>query len=491
MSGLWTDLTVTELDAAGSRTVTTSLEPGVAEITGRRLLDRAAGVVAQFDEWSIEPGTIVPSLLTTNPDAQALLLGGALSRRPIAPIGPKLTVANIAFCVQNVGGAALLTEPEWEETARAAAAVAGVPVHVIDSLPAGGDLSALPPLGEEELVACLHTSGTTGLPKAVPMTNRQVGARTALLEAACGYDDTSVVAAASGFHHIAGLGVVLVAMGCGSTVVDLPRFTLAHWEQLRPLRPTHVALVSTFIEMLVAEGTFNIESLRCITYGASPIRVSTLRKVLGERPDISFIQWYGQTEGSPISWLSPDDHRRALIDGNDWLFETAGRAVPGVEIVIHEPDANSVGEIWARGAHLAIVDEDGWRHTGDLGSLDAEGYLRLAGRTGDMIIRGGENVYPAEVEGVLASHPKVANALVVGVPDPVLGERIKALIEPLEPTDPPEVEELRLFARERLAGFKVPVEWEFLRSFERNSTGKILRRAYRATDSTPADKAEA
>ena len=130
----------------------------------------------------------------------------------------------------------------------------------------------------------------------------------------------------------------------------------------------------------------------------------------------------------------------------------------------------------ARADHLFATGVDGWLRTGDLGRLDGDGYLYLVGRRGDMIIRGGENVYPMEVENRLLEHPRIADAAVIGVPDRLLGEVIKAFVVPADPADPPAAGELRAFARAALAGFKVPARWEFVPSLPRNATGKLLRR---------------
>ncbi len=130
----------------------------------------------------------------------------------------------------------------------------------------------------------------------------------------------------------------------------------------------------------------------------------------------------------------------------------------------------------ARADHLFAVGPDGWLHTGDLGRIGDDGYLYLVGRRGDMIIRGGENVYPQEVENRLLEHPRIADAAVVGVPDRLLGEAVKAFVVPADPADPPGREELRAFARAALAGFKVPARWEFVPALPRNATGKLLRR---------------
>jgi acyl-CoA synthetase (AMP-forming)/AMP-acid ligase II len=146
---------------------------------------------------------------------------------------------------------------------------------------------------------------------------------------------------------------------------------------------------------------------------------------------------------------------------------------------IDAPDGRGVGEITARGQHLMRTDADGVLHTGDLGRFDAEGYLFLAGRLGDAIIRGGENVHPLEVEHALEEHPGVREAAVVGVPDLRWGEVVTAIVVPVDPAHPPDVDELRTHARARLAGFKVPTEWTFADALPRSATGKLLRRDLR------------
>ena len=180
----------------------------------------------------------------------------------------------------------------------------------------------------------------------------------------------------------------------------------------------------------------------CLQYGASRIDPARSRRMLDALPGVDLAQIYGQTEGSPISVLTTGDHQRALA-GDEWLLASAGRAAPGVTLAIHDADDAGIGEVWARADHLMKPDADGWLRTGDLGSVDEEGYLTLAGRKGDKIIRGGENVYPAEVEDVLRRHPGVADAAVVGVDDRRLGQLVAAYVVPTAADAPPDPEELR------------------------------------------------
>ena len=161
--------------------------------------------------------------------------------------------------------------------------------------------------------------------------------------------------------------------------------------------------------------------------------------------------------------------------GRPGLLNSVGRAAPGVEVVIADPDEHGVGEVVARAAHLFKPDADGWLRTGDLGRLDDEGYLYLSGRRGDKIIRGGENIYPIEVETVLAQHPDVAEVCVFGVPDRKWGEVVAAAVV-IRGEAAVDFDALGAFARERLAGFKVPTHWQQATALPRNATGKVLRR---------------
>jgi acyl-CoA synthetase (AMP-forming)/AMP-acid ligase II len=186
-------------------------------------------------------------------------------------------------------------------------------------------------------------------------------------------------------------------------------------------------------------------------------------------------QLYGQTEGSPITLLTHADHLRGAGREPELLL-SVGRAVPGVTLSIDAADGSEVGELVARGPHLFATDEGGSLATGDIARIDDRGYVFLVGRRGDKIIRGGENIYPVEVERVLESHPAVAEAAVFPIPDRRLGERLAALIVPVTPDDPPTVQALVAWSRRHLAPFKVPEEWRFAASLPRNATGKLVRR---------------
>jgi acyl-CoA synthetase (AMP-forming)/AMP-acid ligase II len=449
--------------------------------TGEELLARAAGAARWLSASALPDGIPVPALLQASPEALALVLAGAAVRRPIAPLGPRLTGRELAGCVERLAAPCLLTQAAFADTAIAVAR--GLDRDVLTVGDWCGGAGRLPTPSPDDLAIVLHTSGTTGHPKAVSYRHDRLVRRSRLNASLQQLRPGSVFATASPFHHIAGLGNIMVALAAGATTVTVPRFTVAAWRGLDELGVTHALAVPTMVEMLLRQDALPLRTLRIMQYGASPIHPDTLRTAMAKLPNVDFLSLYGQTEGSPITWLSPQDHRLAAA-GRDELLQSVGRAAPGVQVRISHPDGSGTGEVIARADHLFAASPDGWLRTGDLGRLDDDGYLYLIGRRGDMIIRGGENVYPVEVENRLLEHPLIADAAVIGVPDQLLGEAIKALVVPADPADPPAREELRAFARAALAGFKVPAQWEFVPSLPRNASGKLLRRQLRTAPVT-------
>jgi acyl-CoA synthetase (AMP-forming)/AMP-acid ligase II len=441
--------------------------------TWPELLGRTASAVRWLEELGADPGEPVAALVTTSLDVIALTLAAAAASKPLAPLGPRLTERELVPCVRGIGAKVLVAEPEYAELGRRIAAASGARLVVLPEFPVAAAVD-LPEPKMEDTAVILHTSGTTGLPKPVPMSQRMLAQRVLVNSVLLRLDSGSSYATASPFHHIAGWGNVAVALGAGATIVPAPRFSIEEWQRLGSLGITNALLVPTMVYMLLERDALRLGTLRVLQYGSAPMPPDTLRRALAALTGVSFACIYGQTEGSPISCLTHEDHLRAAA-GDEYLLASVGQAVPGVELRIADPDGDGVGEVLARGPHLFRYADDGWQHTGDLGWLDDEGYLYLVGRKGDMIIRGGENVYPLEVENVLTEHPDVADAVVVGVPDDRLGETVKAYIVPANGAAPPDAGALRAFARERLAGFKVPAVWEFTDSLPRNANGKVLR----------------
>jgi acyl-CoA synthetase (AMP-forming)/AMP-acid ligase II len=449
-----------------------------ATANGARTWSRAefrrmtAGAVELIHAEHVPDGMMVPALLTTRPESVAMLLAGALTGRPLAPLAPRMTQSELLACLERIPGDILVAEAGTAEMARLLGPPTGKRVVVVDGNIEGK--SALQARHDPRGVAMvMHSSGTTGMPKQIEVPEFALGRRADVNGYLLRLRRGDRYVATSLFHHMGGMGNIAVPMGNGAAVVLFPAFSVAAWRSLEPAAPTHCVTIPSVLEMLLDADALASSSIRVLGYGAAPIHPETMRRIQKVMPTVHFVNLFGQTEGSPVSVLLPEDHRAAAA-GRTELLRSVGRASPGCELRIHNPDSDGVGEVWARSPHSFVVDGEGWQHTGDLGRLDDEGYLFLVGRLGDKIIRGGENVYPLEVEHVLQTHPSVRDVVVVGVPDRRLGETIRAYIVPEGPA--PDRDALRRYARERLAGFKVPVSWEYLEEMPRNPNGKILRR---------------
>lgn len=443
--------------------------------TGRALLDHASGAADWLDTLGLEPGSPVPALVATSADALALVIGGAGSGHPLAPLGVRMTAHEIATVVKATDTQVLLAQTEFARLGSEVAALSGRRLAVLPELRASGrELTAEP----DGLAAVLHTSGTTGLPKPVPMTQGRLAARARVNGSLCALDPDSFYGGSAPFHHIAGLGNLAVALAAGALITGLPRFTVEGWTLLRHLGTTHTSMVPAMLETLLAAGEARHETLRTLQYGGAPVRPGTLRRTYEAMPGVRMLNMFGQTEGSPISVLTPEDHREAVA-GRTELLRSVGRPAPGVEVRVDDAGSDGVGEIHARAGHFFRIDAEGWLHSGDLGRIADDGYLYLLGRRTDMIIRGGENVHPLEVETVLTTHPGVADAVVTGVPDERLGQTVVAFVVPADPDAPPDPATLRSHTRARLSGFKVPVRWWFVADLPRNANGKVVRRRLR------------
>jgi acyl-CoA synthetase (AMP-forming)/AMP-acid ligase II len=470
----WTQRVLDHLGADVDNPAVISVTPDHVETWTRAdLASMTAGASDLLDHHGVAEGELVPALLSNRPMSVAILLAGALSNRPLVPLAPRLTHRELLACVERLPGGVLVTEPEWLDMATDLAAATGKQVCVLAE-PVFGSAALTARSDPDGVAFVMHTSGTTGLPKQVLVREAPLARRAEVNGELLQLDSDSRFVTAALFHHVAAIGNVAVALANGAALMMFPAFSVEAWRALEAAAPTHTVLVVSVIEALLRADALALPSMRVIGYGASPIHPDTLRRVLGVMPNVDFVNLFGQTEGSPLTVLSPEDHRVAVA-GREELLKSVGRAAPGVELQINDPGPDGVGEIWARCGHSFVVDDDGWQRTGDMARL-VDGYVYLAGRRGDKIIRGGENVFPLEVEQVLETHPEVAEAAVVGVPDARLGETVAGFVVAAHPDTPPDTEELRAYCRERLAGFKVPVQWTFVDALPRTPNGKLLRR---------------
>ncbi len=444
--------------------------------SGEELLARAGAIGAWFEAIGVPRGHGVPALVDGSPRAVALAVGGALVGRPLAPLAVRGRVPELAEAVRGLGSSVLVTSPERAELARDVAREAAVALHVVD-LPHDEPVDeAIGPSTASDVVSVVHTSGTTGSPKAVCATQIAMASRVRVYDGVMPLGPGDRFCTASPFHHTAGINMVLTALARGATVLPMAWFDLDGWRRLGELEVTHALLVPTMIDRLLEAGELAAAQPRVLQYGAAPVDPTTVREALGALPDTELLQVYGQTEMSPITQLTHADHLRAL-DGEPHLLATVGRAAPETAIRLVDTGPDGVGELAVAGPHQLAGAPGAERRTGDLATIDPEGFVSLVGRLDDRIVWAGENIYPAEVEAALASHPGVREVAVVGVPDRRYGEVVRAVVVPVDPSAAPSAEALRAHAATRLARFKLPTEVVLVADLPRNAAGKVVRRA--------------
>ena len=443
--------------------------------SGDELAHRAGGAAQWLDGLGFAVGSFVPAIVDESAAAIALVVGATSSGRVPAPLGTKLPATDLASAIEGLGAKVVVADRRCEALAREAAALCGAEVAILGGFP----LAPVPEGGfdEDSAAFVVHTSGTTGRPKPIVASHRRLVARIRKYTATMGIEAGDRYCSASPFSHTAGVAMAYTVLAVGASVIPQDWFSIDKWREAGRLGVTCSLLVPTMIDILLEAGALADAHPRILQYGASPIHPQTLESALRQLPGTRFAQIFGQTEVSPITSLTHEDHMLAL-DGRPELLLTVGRPPAGVELRVEHPDESGIGEIAVRADHTFVTDPDGWRRTGDLGLVDAEGYVSLHGRVNDRIVRGGENIYPIEIEVALASHPGVREAVVVGVPDRRWGEVVKAVVvaDPTAPGPAPSAAELQAHVRDRLAHFKVPAVVEFVDELPRNPSGKILRR---------------
>jgi acyl-CoA synthetase (AMP-forming)/AMP-acid ligase II len=444
-----------------------------------------------------------------------ILLGALKIGAVMTPVNWRLAVPEIAYVLNDcqarvlfVGDGFVKTIAQLRPEIRRVATVIGVDaagLGLIDYRQWRDGFADADPHGEGNMnddALQLYTSGTTGNPKGAVMSNgslvlsRQADGSKSEQRAWEVSDPDEVTLLAMPCFHISGTGTGLGTMANGTGAVVLPEYDPTKaLELIENFNIARIFLVPAAIQIMlnhprVADVDFS--RLKLITYGASPIPLELMRAAI-DRFGCGFVQMYGMTETSgTIVALDPEDHDPA----GSPRMRSVGTPLAGVELKIideqgNELGPNEVGEIATRSsknmkgywnnpaATAATIDADGWLRTGDAGYLDADGYLFIHDRVKDMIISGGENVYPAEVENAVFSHPDVADVAVIGVPDEKWGEAVKACVVLKSGVTLSEAEVIA-HARQHIAGYKCPKSVDFVAALPRNPSGKVLRRELRA-----------
>ena len=434
-----------------------------------------------------------------------LFYGAARAGIVMAPIGWRLSPTEWAYVVNDTKAKIVFTGPGFDAVPDQLAGKLEHGPRIIGADEARGLIAntaraSFAPSGQDDAVLQLYTSGTTGNPKGAVLSNRNLFAlRKHSNEADMPYtkwEDDEAVLVAMPCAHIGGTGLGIMALAAGLPGIILAEFNPdGVFDAVEHHGVTRFFIVPAALQMLLMHprcASVDYSRLKYILYGAAPIPLELLRQCI-KMFGAQFIQAYGMTETTgTICMLPPEDHDP---EGNARM-RSAGKALPGVEIRILGPDGRSVptgevGEVVTRSSNNMIgywnlpeataktMTADGWIHTGDAGYLDEDGYLFIHDRMKDMIISGGENVYPAEVESAIFGHPAVQEVAVIGIPDQKWGETVKAVVVP-KPGMSVEEADIIAWARERIAAFKAPRSVDVIEALPRNASGKILRKDLRA-----------
>lgn len=452
----------------------------------------------------VGPGDRVGYLGLNHPAYLVLMCACFRLGAVVTPVNWRLVAAEVAHVLKDAGVKLLLADRAFAPVIEGATAEAPVGRVVwtdeFHAWLAGSEPTAERFAERPDTIALqLYTSGTTGFPKGALLTQANIlgtigkGALTG--EAWSRWDDTDVALVAMPLFHIGGTGWALHALEAGATMVVLPRPDVrAMVDAIERHRVTRMFAVPAVLNMILNDERGRVAdfgSVRALLYGASPIPLEVLKGAIARFPNAQFVQCYGATETcGTVVYLPPADHS---VEGTPRM-KGCGKPFPGNEVRIVGPDLQElprgqVGEIAVRSVSVmagyhnnpeatAKAIRDGWYLTGDAGWMDEDGYLYIHDRVKDMIVSGGENIYPAEVENVLHTHPAVKDAAVIGVPDARWGEAVKAILVLKEGMRATEAE-IIAHCRGRIAGYKIPKSVDFVAELPRNPSGKILKKELR------------
>lgn len=422
------------------------------------------------------------------------LLSGALAGIPVTPLNYRLSSDQLTDQIDRIGQPLIVADQDVIH--RVPGARGAINSDAWLEFVTSSTVEELPEVSDDAVAVTLFTSGTTSRPKEVVLRHSHLVAyvlQTVEFASATEHDAALVSLPP---YHVAGVGTVLTNLYAGRRIVYLPNFSPEEWlATVRNEKVTSALLVPTMLQRIVqylggADG--DVPSLRSIAYGGAKMPRAVLQRALESFPHTDFTNAYGLTEtSSTIAVLSPDDHRAALASDDERVrarLASAGRLVPGVEGVIRDMGGyplgpGQIGELWVRGAQVSgeyehsdsVLDDEGWFPTRDRAWFDEDGYLFVEGRADDTIIRGGENIAPAEIEEVLSDHPAVREVAVLGTPDDHWGQRITAVVV-AEDTSNPDPDEMLEWVRAKLRSSRCPDEVVFTEELPYTHTGKLLRR---------------
>ncbi|WP_063039232.1 class I adenylate-forming enzyme family protein [Nocardia pseudovaccinii] len=458
----------------------------------RRLTGAELGALAKGAAATLRDSPALVYAGENHPLLPVALLAAACAGVRFVPVNYRLDDTQLNSLIERQPEALVLADAVTAPRVTAGAVVfddwlAGLPTDVPPPDPRFDD---------DAVAVVLYTSGTTAAPKSALLRHRHLMAYLLSTVEFGSADPEEAVLVSVPPYHVAGVANMLSNMFAGRRLVYLRAFDPAAWlETVRMEAVTNAMVVPTMLARIVdAVAGFDsapLPTLRSLSYGGARVSERILREALTRFPDVGFVNAYGLTEtASTIAVLGPEDHRAALHSDDPQIqarLSSAGQVLPTIEIEIRDDDGRALppgksGIIFLRGDQISgeyatgsLLDVDGWFCTRDKGHVDPDGYLYIEGRADDTIIRGGENIAPAEIEEVLLSHPAVAQACVVGPPSDEWGQTLAAAVV-LRPGAVATDDELRTLVRSRLRGSKTPETIVFRNSLPHTDTGKLLRR---------------
>ncbi len=484
---------------------------GDTTLTYRQLHERICRTAGALSGLGVERGNRVAILSRNCHQYIELYFGASLMGAVTTPLNYRLSPPELAYIINDAEATVLIVGEEYLATVGSIRGdLTTVREIVCVEGPHGGahayeDLLAAAPaqvpaidIDEEDLVYQMYTSGTTGRPKGAMITHRNLmtNVMQILIDAPMAPGNRNLIVAP--LYHAAAAITSMCTLAAGATAVVkqdfIPDEVLASFSADELTHALFVPAMILFLLSMPGIAEVDFGRLQRITYGASPIPAEVLKKAI-ETFQCEFFQAFGQTESvAVLTALGPGDHVADGTPEQTRRLASCGRPVFGVDVRVVDEDDNEVprgelGEIIARGPNVmkgywkmpeatAETLRGGWLHTGDLGTMDDSGYVFIMDRLKDMIVSGGENVYPREIEEVLFTHPAVADAAVIGVPSDKWGEAVKAVVV-LKPDASAGADDLIDFCRDKLAGYKRPSSVDFVDALPKNPSGKILKRELR------------
>lgn len=418
----------------------------------------------------------------------AALFGAAIAGVEFVPLNYRLSEEQLNMQLKRISPAILFTDQDIK--------CKGIKTIGITTLALDNKVE-LDNYSDDEAVAVeLFTSGTTGEPKSAVLKHKNLMAYIlGTVEFMSAGAEESVLLSVPPYH-IAGIAAVLSSSYSGRKIVQLPNFTAEAWMRLViKEKITNAFLVPTMLKRIVEkfDDNLSLPSLKNVAYGGGKMPRSVIERAMKLLPHVNFTNAYGLTETSAtICMLGPEDHRSAF-NSSDALIKrrlsSAGRPIPSIELIIKNDEGNiclpeELGNVWVRGEQVSgeykgigsKLDSEGWFPTKDRGFLDSDGYLFIDGRADDVIVRGGENISPGEIEDVVRTHPNVEDVAAVAVKDIEWGEAVGLVIVASSPIEDDEIIKL---VRTKLRSSRVPSIIKYMDELPYNETGKLLRRVIR------------